>query len=302
MTKLRILRLLAALAVLALVATACGGSSEEAAGTGDGAAAAEGVCASVDANAGDLLAKICSEGVITAATDPAYPPQSSLDEATGEFVGFDIDVTTEIARRLGVEVAWETPAWDVLTAGNWNGRWDMTVGSMTPTNDRQEVIWFTQPYYYGLAVAVVPADSTVTDVAADLDGKKIGVCSGCTYDAFLNRTLSITGFDFDFVVDSPEIVGYDTDTTALADLAVGRLDAVLTSATTAQGWIDEGNAGKIVGGPLFGEPMSVGFDKSSELDPSSLLAAVDAIVAEMRADGTLSQFSIQWFGIDLSTV
>lgn len=302
MARFRMLRLFAIVSLVGLIATACGGSSAGGDGEGDGVASAEGVCASVDTAGSDLLAQICSEGVITVSTDPAYPPQSSLDEATGEFVGFDIDVATEIARRLGVEIAWETPAWDVLTAGNWNGRWDMTVGSMTPTNDRQEVLWFTQPYYYGLAVVVVTSDSSVSDPATDLDGKKIGVCSGCTYDAFLNRTLAITGFDFNFVVDNPQVSGYDTDTTALADLAVGRLDAVLTSATTAQGWIDEGNAGKIVGEPLFGEPMSVGFDKSSELDPSSLLEAVDAIVAEMRADGTLSDMSMQWFGIDLSTI
>jgi ABC-type amino acid transport substrate-binding protein len=46
--------------------------------------------------------------------------------------------------------------------------------------------------------------------------------------------------------------------------------------------------------------MSVAFDKSSELDPTSLLEAVKAILAEMRADGTLAQISITWFGIDQS--
>lgn len=305
MTKLH-RRLTLFVALLAMVGTACGGSSDSGAGDeggeGGGSTAAQGVCATVDTAAGDLLAQICSEGVLRVSTDPAYPPQSSLNEATGEYEGFDIDVATEIADRLGVEVAWEAPAWDVLTAGNWNGRWDMSVGSMTPTNDRQEVLWFTQPYYYGLAVMVVPADSTLTDPASELDGATIGVCAGCTYEAYLDRSLAISGFTFDFVVDDPEIVGYDTDTTALADLAVGRLDAVMTSATTAQGWIDEGNAGKILGSALFGEPMSVAFDRSSSLDPASLLAAVDAIVAEMHADGTLASLSQKWFGLDLSKV
>ena len=99
--------------------------------------------------------------MLTVSTDPAYPPASSLNEQTGEYEGFDIDVATEIAKRLGVDVAWETPAWDVITAGSWNGRWDTTVGSMTPTNDRQEVLYFTEPYNYTPAVVVVLADDDV---------------------------------------------------------------------------------------------------------------------------------------------
>ena len=107
----------------------------------------------------DLLAEICEKGTLTVSTDPAYPPQSSLNEQTGEYEGFDIDVATEIAKRLGVDVAWEAPSWDVITAGSWNGRWDTTVGSMTPTNDRQEVLYFTEPYNYTPAVVVVGADN-----------------------------------------------------------------------------------------------------------------------------------------------
>ncbi len=53
----------------------------------------------------------------------------------------------EIAKRLGVEVEWITPSWDVITAGNWNGRWDLSVGSMTPTPERQKVLHFSPPYY-----------------------------------------------------------------------------------------------------------------------------------------------------------
>jgi polar amino acid transport system substrate-binding protein len=256
----------------------------------------DGVCAGETT---DLLAQVCEEGVLTVSTDPAYPPQSRLNEQTGEYEGFDIDVATEIANRLGVDVAWETPAWDVITAGSWNGRWDTTVGSMTPTNDRQEVLYFTQPYNFVPAVVVVHADNDdVTDLSTDLDGAKIGVCSGCTYDQFLNKELDIEGYTFDFIIDDAEVSGYDTDTTALQDLANGRLDAVITSLTTAQGYIDEGNPVKIVGDPVFNEPLSVGFDKSSDPSSESLFEAVDQIVADMHEDGTLSEFAEEWYGVD----
>src|SRR5687768_1453722 len=76
---------------------------------------------------GDLLQEVKDRGVLRVSTDAAYPPQSFLTES-GDFKGFDIDVAEEIAKRLGVEVEWITPSWDVITAGNWNGRWDLSVG------------------------------------------------------------------------------------------------------------------------------------------------------------------------------
>ena len=287
------------------------GDAEPAASGGTGSSGGSGdngsddtVCATTDA-ADDLLADICSKGVLTVSTDPAYPPQSKYLPKEDKYVGFDIDVATEIADRLGVDVAWTTPSWDVITAGGWNGRWDMSVGSMTPTNDRQQVLHFTPPYYYTPAVVVVhEANTTVTDVATDLDGKRIGVCSGCTYEQFLDKSLAIKGFEFDFVIDDAEVSGYDTDTTALQDLALGdgtRLDAAMTSLTTAQGYVDEGNPVKIVGDPLFYEPLGVAIDKSSDLDPMSFVEAADQIVQEMHADGTLTGMSEKWYdGTDLS--
>ena len=296
----RSLLAIASVTLLALL-SACGGGDDETAEEptgGEEPAASDTVCAGETT---DLLAEICEEGTLTVSTDPAYPPQSSLNEQTGEYEGFDIDVATEIAKRLGVEVAWETPAWDVITAGSWNGRWDTTVGSMTPTNDRQEVLYFTQPYSYTPAVVVVAADDEeVSDLSTDLDGAKIGVCGGCTYEQFLNKELNIEGYEFDFVIDDAEVSGYDTDTTALQDLANGRLDAVITSVTTAQGYIDEGNPVKIVGDPVFYEPLAVGFDKSSDPSSESLAEAVDGIVGEMHDDGTLSEFSEEWYGLDLT--
>jgi polar amino acid transport system substrate-binding protein len=294
------------LVALTLVAAACGEEPAPPAGGGNGGGGEDTVCAQHDPNAGDLLARICEEGVIRVSTDPAYPPQSELNPETGEYEGFDIDAAVEIARRLGVEVAWETPKWEILTAGSWNDRWDMSVGSMTPTNERQEVLEFTEPYAFVPAVAVVHEDSTATDPATDLDGKKVGMCASCTYEFFVEKSLAISGFEFDFVIDDATAQGYDTDTTALQDLALGdgvRLDAVITSEYTAQQFIDAGNPVRIIGEPLFGEPLSVAFDKDTELDNASLIEAVDQIVADMHADGTLSEFSKKWYdGIDVTKV
>lgn len=298
------------LAVLTLVAAACGGDgndvgSGDATGTGETSAGGETTAGGETAAGDDLLAKIQEEGVITVSTDPAYPPQSLLNEETGEYEGFDIDVATEIANRLGVDIAWEAPAWDLITAGHWNDRWDMSVGSMTVTPERAEVLHFTPAYYYTPASVAVHADNTsITNLETDLDGKRVGVCGSCTYDQFLQGTLEIPGYTFDFIVDDPEIVTYDTDSTAIQDLTLGdgaRLDAVISALPTLEGAIDKGRPIKVVGDPVFYEPLAVAFDQASSLDPTSLVEEVSRIVDEMHADGTLTELSMKWYGADLTT-
>ena len=280
-----------AVAFVALVAvTACGGGGSAGGGGGDG-------------GGGNLLQEIKDRGVLRASTDPAYPPQSFLNEQ-GEFEGFDIDVTEEIAKRMGVEVEWMTPSWDVLTAGSWNGRWDLSVGSMTVTPERAEVLYFTPAYYYTPAAAAVHESNTdITNLETDLDGKRIGVCGACTYEAYLDGTLNIPG-DYEFLVDDPQIQTYDTDSSAIQDLALGdgvRLDAAMSSLTTLKEAKDSGTPIKIVGGPLYYEPLAVAIDKESPANPKPLVDEVSKIVREMHEDGTLTELSEEWYdGIDLT--
>src|SRR5215213_8182019 len=121
---------------------------------------------------------------------------------------------------MGVEVEWMTPSWDVITAGSWNGRWDLSVGSMTVTPERAKVLHFTPPYYYASAAAAVHESNTdITNLQTDLDGKRIGVCGACTYELYLERSLNIPG-EYEFVVDDPQIQTYDTDSSAIQDLAL----------------------------------------------------------------------------------
>ena len=109
------------------------------------------------------LAAVCEAGVIVVSTDPAYPPQSFLNEESGEYEGFDIDVAREIGTRLGVEVEFTDPTFDAVVAGNWGGRWDMSVGSVTVTTERMGVLDFTQAYYY------TPAQLSVFDDSASAE-------------------------------------------------------------------------------------------------------------------------------------
>jgi polar amino acid transport system substrate-binding protein len=247
-----------------------------------------------------LLDQVKDRGTLRVATDPAYPPQSSFDEKTNKWEGFDVDIAFALAKRLGVKLQFVTPSWDLITAGSWNGRWDVSVGSMTPLGERQKVLDFTPPYYYVPAVVVVRNDSSVTSLSL-LAGKKIGSCEPCTYSEYIKRTLNIPGFPATFVIPQDvQFTGYDTDSTALENLQLKRLDAVLTSLTTAKAAIDAGKPFKVLGNPVFYEPDSIAVDKKASADPTSLVEQLTKIVDDMHKDGTLTTLSKRWFGVDLS--
>lgn len=297
--------LLALVAVFAIVGAACSDSSSTT-DPGDGSSApatGDTVCATADAAAGDMLAQICESGTLRVATDPQYPPASSLNEETGEWEGFDVDTATELATRLGVEVEWATPGWDVITAGRWNDRWDISVGSMTITPERAQVLDFTEPYYYTPAQLAVNADNTDITTPADLTGKKVGVGIATTYQSYLEGTLEIPDYPIDFQVTDAEIVTYKTDRLAIDDLALGdcaRLCAAFSAVPILQGAIDAGKAIKLMGEPIYNEPLAVAVDKSAPLDDASLVAALNELITEMHADGTLSASSMTWYSVDYS--
>jgi polar amino acid transport system substrate-binding protein len=275
--------------------------------------------APTEAPAPDLLSTIMDRGTLVVSSDPAYPPQSALkaspartdgtkcasDQQTlGELEGFDIDVAAAIAEGLGVEVCFVTPAWDLIVAGNWAGRWDISVGSITITPERAEVLYFPQPYYTTPAALFVHADNTTYTQPADLSGKRIGVCAACTYESYLNGTLEIPGETIEFVVEGADVKTYDTDTTALEDLSLGdgvRLDAVLTAQPTGLGIIADGRPLKQLGEPVYFEYLAPGVDRSSSLDPATFIAKVTEIVAGLHADGTLLGLSQTWYGTDLTS-
>lgn len=262
-----------------------------------GASAAP-VFAQEDAEA-DHLQRILDAGVIRMSTDPAYPPQSEL--VGGEIVGFDVDVGREIATRLGVDFALETPDWVLVTAGSWGNRWDFSVGSMTITSSREEVLDFTQPYYFTPAQMAAHANAGVETVE-DLAGRTICMGEATTYLEWMNGTL-------DFGTASPDTtppegsvaVTRPTDRDCAQEWGLGRMDfeGWLSSSTTVDAAIAAGLPIVKVGDPVYYEPLAAAFDKSVD-DNDSLVEAVDAIIGEMHADGTLSELSVTWFGEDLT--
>jgi polar amino acid transport system substrate-binding protein len=251
---------------------------------------------------GGLLDKIKTAGKIVVSTDPAYPPQSELT-VDGTYEGFDIDVATEIAKRLGVKLEWQTPAWEAITAGGWGGRWDISVGSMTITPERLQVVTFSVPYYFTPAQMAASTKSGITTIDG-LAGKTVCVGESTTYYQWLTGTLDFGPSAGGKPAPAPagvKAVTLPTDRDCAVQWQSGRNDfeGWLSSDTTVAQAITDGLPLVKVGDPVYSEPLAVATDKSGA-DPSDFLAWLDTQITDMHATGTLSTLSLKWFKADLT--
>jgi polar amino acid transport system substrate-binding protein len=254
--------------------------------------------------AGDLLDDVLAAGKIVVSYDTNYAPQSFLNDA-GELVGFDVDVAKEVAMRLGVKLEFITP--DLIPAGSWARRWDLSIGSMPITEARNNVLLFTQPYYFTHAQVVVHVDNTDIQEVDDLAGKTVGVCGECTYEHWLRGTFTIVGEEVVFPGwEAGDIVAYETDLDAVIDLAEGdgdRLDAVISAKPMLLDAIASGCDGgcpfRLVGDPVFNEPTAFALDRRR--GPSErMLERLNQILTDMHGDGTLTELSMKWYGVEYS--
>lgn len=251
--------------------------------------------------AGETLDRVDSSKVLKVATNAGWPPQSYLDDSN-QLVGFDIDVANEIAKRLGVVAEFDTPEWGVMTGGRWGGRWDVAVGSITPTKPRSEVLDFAGIYYFTPYVFAVNADSKVAD-PKELNGKKIGVETGTTSEEYINRNLIIDAPGVEPVkywLEPGEVKTYADSMLPFDDLRLGdgvRVDAVIAGEQTVLGAIKNGYPIKILPGDYaFQEPLAIVADKGD----AEWTAKVGETIAAMKADGTLTTLTTKWYGKDYS--
>jgi polar amino acid transport system substrate-binding protein len=238
-----------------------------------------------------LLAEVQARGVIRIAVRPDRPQVTAPGGARS---GFDVDVATEIGRRLGLRVELDfTPA-DEMLAGR--GEWDIALPSSAV---EPGAFATTTPYYDWPARLIVPAGSTAA-APGDLSGLTICVVTGSGGEAWLDGRFRGTSVTPVAVPPAPSAVHrLATDEACAADVSAGASAALVTA-----GWSDADlvtrPAFKRVGGPIFTEARPV-IAVNGQRDPAGLIAEIDRILAAMRSDGTLADFSRSRFGgLDLS--
>jgi polar amino acid transport system substrate-binding protein len=215
-----------------------------------------------------------------------------------------VDVAKSIGDDLGVETCFATPSWDAITAGNWANKWDVSVGSMTITTARQQILDFSVPYYYTPAVVAVRADSGIKDLAS-LEGQSLCAGAATTYEQWLNHDMTGLGLpESSIYAQAPNVtvVPLETDQECAQAIAAGRKDFVgyVTSATVVDANIAAGFPVVKLGSPVYSEDLAAAFDKKSSLPTDTLRAEVDKLFKAMHSDGRLTELSNKWFKTDLT--
>ena len=246
--------------------------------------------------AGEAKDRIAATGKLVIATDPGWPPFSSRAE-DGTWTGFDVDVGTEIAKRIGAKAEFVGPPWDEQTAGHWNGKWDACVCSMTPTVERAKNLDFPAIYYWAPVNLAVNVKSAAA-VPADLSGKRIGFLVPSTYELYLQgKPMGIDGKQpVNHMIKDATIVPYDSDSASFDAVSKGEIDATMNYLPVLMYEIKQGRQMRILGTPLFYVSDAVVIDKG---DPE-LSALMKSTVEGMLTDGTIAALSKKWFQFDLS--
>jgi len=171
------------------------------------------------APAGDAsLDAIKTKGKIILGLDENFPPMGFRDDK-GEIVGFDIDLATEVAKRLGVSLELQPINWDAKELELETGKIDLIWNGMTITPERIEAMFFTKAYIANRQVVVVPEGSSIK-TKADLKGKVVGLQKGSSSLDALNGEPEIAS-------SVKEISEYDDNVAAYMDLKAGRIDAFI---------------------------------------------------------------------------
>jgi polar amino acid transport system substrate-binding protein len=232
-----------------------------------------------------LAKEIVDKGQILVANDPNYAPQSYIDPDTNELVGFDVDVALGMAELLGLEPIWKHPDWNTIPSGLTAGLYDVSIGSMTITPERQKQMDFTEPYYYTSGQIFIKKGGAQITGPDDLAGKTVGVGDGTTYYQWLKDNTTA------------KVSSYKTDLDAVPDLLNGNIEFWMTAGPTGQQAILEGKPVEFSGKPLYYEDLAMSM-KKGETDLQALLTYT---VKTMHENGTLTELSKKWYnGIDLT--
>lgn len=205
-----------------------------------------------------------------------------FQDADGNFVGFEIDLVNTIAERLGKSVEFVNIPFNGLFSAVQSGRVDISISSITVTAERLESVSFAQPYYDSDQSLTVTASSGIESLA-DMAGKIVGVDTGSTGDMWVEAHMAEYNFG--------DVRRYEGLAPAMLDLAAGRIDGYISDIPSLLYYVKDKPALQVVERILSGERYSMMFAKDSPL-----VAEVNAIITELKEDGTLAELHEQWFG------
>ena len=261
-------------AMLAVFA-GCSSSSDTNSGTADSGTAQD-----------NSLQNVLDKGTLVLGLDDSFPPMGFRDE-NNNIVGFDIDVATEVANRMGVELKLQPIEWSTKEMELNTGSVDCLWNGLSIDDERKQAMDLSEPYMTNRMVLVVLNDSEYTDQAS-LAGKTIGVQNGSTAEKILEES--------DFSKTIGNTIGFKDNVTAFMELETKGIDAIFMDEVVANYAITSQNKDfKVLEDGLTEEEYAVGFKKGN----TALKNEEQKYIDEMKADGTMTQISEKWFGKDV---
>ena len=233
-------------------------------------------------------------GEITIGFDNTFVPMGYEDKS-GHNVGFDIDLANAVFKEYGIKVKWQAINWDMKETELTNGTIDLIWNGYSITDERQEKVFFTNPYMINNQVLVTKKSSSITSFA-DMKGKVLGAQSGSSgYDAFTSNPKVLKN-----IVSGGDATQYETFTQALIDLKNNRIDGLLIDKVYANYYLEqEGEMDNynIITSEFDGEDFAVGARKADK----TLVNKINQAFKKLYQDGTFQKISNKWFGEDVAT-
>jgi len=238
------------------------------------------------AGAEDLLSRIQEKGELVIATEGAWAPWTYHDD-TGALVGFDVEVATKVAEKLGVKATFAECAWDSIFAGLDSGRFDIAANGIEVTDERAEKYDFTTPYGYIRTALIVKGDNEEIAAFEDLKGKETANSIASTY-----MTLAESYGAF--------ATGVDTLDQTLEMVLTGRADATLNAEVSFYDYMKVHPEANLKVVALTEEASLVSIPVPKTEDNASFIEAVNQAIVELTESGELAEISIKYFGSDIT--
>ena len=246
------------------------------------------VTAAAAAEEADMLARVREKGEMVFATEGAWRPWTYHDE-DDNLVGFDVEVATLVAEKLGVKAVFAESPWEGIFAGIDSGRYDCAANGVEITDERAEKYAFTAPYGYIRTALVVRGDNEDIHSFEDLAGKKTSNSIDSTYMILAESY-------------GAEASGVSTLDLTIANVLSGRADATLNAEVSIYDYLSENPDANIKIVALTDEASEVAIPMRKGEDSARLLAAINQAIEELRAEGVLSRISEEYFGSDITAV
>ena len=226
-------------------------------------------------------------GKLHMSTNAAFPPYEMTTD-DGGFEGIDVEVAEAIAKKLGLELVVDDMGFDAALLAVQNGQSDIAMAGITVKPDRQEVMDFTDSYTNAVQVIIVNEDSPIQSVDDLVNAEMIGCQRATTGYEYCAADPEDDGYGADHVT------AYETGALAVMDLVQGKVDAVVIDNEPAKAYVAQNPGLKILDTEFANEEYAIAVKKGN----TALLDAVNAAMAELKADGTFQDIVDKYIKAD----